>query len=263
MTRIALIVEYDGSGFHGWQSQAGGNTVQDTLEAALSSVAAAPVRVVCAGRTDAGVHATAQVVHFDTAAGRPLTAWVRGVNAHLPSSVAVLAAHPVSEDFHARFSATGRHYRYLLLNRSTRPGLMAGKVGWHHHPLDLAAMRDAAACLIGRHDFSAFRSAECQARSPVRHLRQLEMVREGDLIIVTLHADGFLHHMVRNILGCLVAVGKGARPPTWLAGVLESRERRLAAPTFDAAGLYLSGVDYDARWSLKVDAGGTVPPMRI
>ena len=255
--RIALGVEYEGSGFCGWQSQAGGGAVQDALEAALSMVADAPTRVVCAGRTDAGVHAIGQVVHFDTDAVRPDTAWVRGVNAHLPASVAVRWAKPVPDDFHARCSARGRRYRYLLLNRGERPGLMAKRVGWFHRPLDADTMRAAAALLLGEHDFSAFRSVECQAKSPVKTLRRADVARHGDLLVFDFEASAFLHHMVRNIVGALVYVGKGAHPPEWLGELLAGRDRARAAPTFEACGLYFAGVDYDPVWQLEVGAGDT------
>lgn len=256
--RIALGLEYDGAGFCGWQSQAGGGAVQDALETALSAVADAPIRVVCAGRTDAGVHALAQVVHFDTEAARPDTAWVRGVNAHLPATVAVRWAQPVADGFHARFSALGRRYRYLLLNRAERPGLMARRVGWFHRPLDVEAMSVAAGLLLGEHDFSAFRSVECQARSPVKILRRAQLARQGDLLVFDFEASAFLHHMVRNLVGALVHVGKGSRPPAWLGEVLAGRDRARAAATFDARGLYLAGVDYDPVWQLKVGAGDAV-----
>lgn len=248
--RIALGLEYDGSRFCGWQSQADGCSVQDALERALAAIAGHPVRVVAAGRTDAGVHALAQVVHFDTQAVRPESAWVRGTNTHLPASVAVLWARPVTDDFHARFSARERGYRYLLLNHPVRPGVASGRVGWFHQPLDLAPMREAARYLIGEHDFSAFRSSECQARTPVRTLSQLAIRRAGPLLVFDFRANAFLHHMVRNILGCLVYVGKGAYPPEWLARVLAGRDRALGAPTFPADGLYFSDVHYDARWNL-------------
>jgi tRNA pseudouridine38-40 synthase len=255
--RIALGLEYEGSGFCGWQSQAGGGAVQDALESALSIVADARTRVVCAGRTDAGVHALAQVVHFDTDAVRPDTAWVRGVNTHLPASVAVRWAQPVSGDFHARFSARGRRYRYLLLNRAERPGLMARRVGWFHRPLDAEAMAAAAGVLLGEHDFSAFRAVECQANSPVKILRRADVARHDDLLVFDFEASAFLHHMVRNIVGALVYVGKGAHPPAWLGEILAGRDRSRAAPTFEACGLYFAGVDYDPVWQLRVGAGDT------
>ncbi len=255
--RYALGIEYDGRGFCGWQSQAGGGAVQDAVERALSIVADAPVRVVCAGRTDAGVHALEQVVHFDTESRRPDNAWVRGVNAHLPPSVAVCWAQEVPQEFHARFSALGRRYRYLLLNRPQRPGLQAGRIGWYHRPLDASSMARAAAMLLGEHDFSAFRAAECQAKSPVRQLRVADVARRGELVVFDFAANAFLHHMVRNIVGALVDVGKGGRPAEWIADLLAGRDRRSAAPTFAAAGLYFAGVDYDPVWNLKVGAGDT------
>lgn len=255
--RIALGLEYDGSGFCGWQSQAGGGSVQDALEAAIAAIADAPTRTVCAGRTDAGVHALAQVVHFDTEAVRPDTAWVRGVNAHLPASVAVRWAQPVPAAFHARFSARGRRYRYVMLNRAERPGLMARRVGWFHRPLDVNLMREAADLLLGEHDFSAFRSVECQARSPVKTLRRADIARHGDLLVFDFEASAYLHHMVRNLVGTLVYVGKGAHPPAWAGELLAGRDRSRAAPTFEACGLYFAGVDYDPDWKLTVSAGET------
>ncbi len=248
--RIALGLEYDGAPFQGWQTQAGGTGVQDTLERALSSIADAPVSTVAAGRTDAGVHAAMQVAHFDTDARRADSAWIRGVNALLPTSVAVRWALVVPNDFHARFAATGRHYTYLLLDRPVRPALLAGRVGWYHRPLALDLMRAAADALLGRHDFSAFRAAECQAKSATRMLDRLEISREDDMIRFDLHADAFLHHMVRNIVGALVYVGNGRHPPAWVAELLAGRDRTRAAPTFGADGLYLTGIDYPTRWNL-------------
>jgi len=248
--RIALGVEYDGSGHSGWQSQPHGNTVQDVLQAALSGVAGSPVSVIAAGRTDTGVHALEQVVHFDSEVERPLSAWVRGTNALLPRSVSVLWAQAVPEEFHARFSARGRSYRYLLLDRPVRPAIRHGKVGWFHLPLDVAAMQAAAQHLLGMHDFSAFRAAECQAKTPVKTLRRLDIRREGELIVFELEADAFLHHMVRNIVGSLVYVGKGKHPPEWLGEVLASRSRAVAAPTFAPDGLYFCSAEYEAKWGL-------------
>ncbi|MBU1236138.1 MAG: tRNA pseudouridine(38-40) synthase TruA [Gammaproteobacteria bacterium] len=257
--RVALGVEYDGALFSGWQSQTHGNTVQDVLERALSAVASVPVATVCAGRTDAGVHAVNQVVHFDVEVVRPDTAWVRGVNANLPPAVAVCWARQVSDDFHARFSAKGRRYRYLLLNRPVRPAILQGKVGWYHAPLDLDAMRAAAELLIGEHDFSAFRSSECQAKSPVRMLRMLNIDVQDDVLIFDLEANAFLQHMVRNLIGALVYVGNGRQKPDWVADVLASRDRSKGAPTFDSAGLYLVGVEYEQKWMLP-SAGRMMPP---
>jgi len=248
--RIALGVEYDGSQFYGWQSQTDGHTVQDALQAALSGIAGVPTAIIAAGRTDTGVHALEQVVHFDTDVERPLSAWVRGVNSFLPQSVAVLWAHPVPEEFHARFSAQARSYRYLLINRPVRSAVQYGKVGWFHAPLDVEKMREAAQYLLGEHDFSAFRAAECQAKSPVKNLAQLDITRQGDTIVFELCAGAFLHHMVRNIVGCLVYVGKGKHPPQWVQQVLQGRERSFAAPTFAPDGLYLRRIAYDAKWGL-------------
>jgi tRNA pseudouridine38-40 synthase len=248
--RIALGVEYDGSPYSGWQSQQGVNTVQDELQLALSGIASEPVSVIAAGRTDAGVHAIEQVVHFDANVERELTAWVRGANALLPKSIAVLWAHPVPEEFHARFSAQARSYRYWLINRPVRSAVYAGKAGWFHKPLDLEMMREAAAFLLGEHDFSAFRSSECQAKSPIKNLAQLDIAKRGNDLTFDLEADAFLHHMVRNIVGCLVYVGKGKYPPEWLREVLQSRSRIKAAPTFSPEGLYLRRITYDPKWGL-------------
>ncbi len=247
--RFALALEYCGRGFHGWQSQPGGVTVQDALEAALAEIAAEPIAVVCAGRTDAGVHATQQVVHFETTAERPLSAWVRGVNAHLPESVAVRWVHPVSEEFHARYSARGRRYRYLLINRAQRPGLWGGRVGWFHLPLDLSLMQRAAASLIGEHDFSAFRAADCQARTPVKTMRQATVRASGSLLVFDFEATAFLHHMVRNLVGTLVYIGKGRHSPEWMDELLQTRNRQLAAPTFSPDGLYFRGPIYESQWN--------------
>lgn len=248
--RIALGVEYDGKPYCGWQSQPDGATVQDALQAVLSQIADEPIGIVAAGRTDTGVHALEQVVHFDTQAARPDTAWVRGVNTLLPKSIAVRWAHPVPDEFHARFSAEGRSYRYLLVNRPVRSAVHAGRAGWYHLPLDLDAMRQGAQHLLGEHDFSAFRAAECQAKSPVKQMYGIDIRREGDMVVFDVSANAFLHHMVRNLVGCLIYVGKGKHPPEWIAEILMLRERRLAAPTFAPDGLYLRRIQYDAKWGL-------------
>jgi len=258
--RIALGVEYDGSAFSGWQTQPQGNTVQDALERALCEIAGTPLRVTCAGRTDAGVHATAQVAHADTPVARPENAWVRGVNAHLPDSIAVRWALQVPDEFHARFSARSRSYRYVLVNHAVRPALLAGKVGWFHLPLDVGAMRAGAELLVGEQDFSAFRAAECQAKTPVKTLHEAQVRREGDCIVFDFRASAFLHHMVRNMVGALVYVGKGAHAPEWIAELIASRNRGLAAPTFSPHGLYLSGVEYEARWQLPLN-GRIIAPF--
>ncbi len=256
--RIALGVEYDGSRFCGWQTQPQGCAVQDALERALAEVAGGPVDTICAGRTDAGVHALAQVAHFDTGAERPESAWVRGVNALLPPACAVRWSRPVAHDFHARFSALSRTYRYLLLNRPVRPAADHARVGWFHLPLDLDRMRHAARLLVGEHDFSAFRSSECQARTPVRRVTRISIERRGDYLVFDFCANAFLHHMVRNLLGCLVYVGKGKHPPEWVGEVLAGRDRGRAAPTFEASGLYLARVEYEGRWGLPVTTRDTL-----
>ena len=254
--RVALGIEYEGSAFRGWQIQPRGGTVQDALEAALKHICGERVSVICAGRTDTGVHATGQVIHFDTLVKRPLTAWVRGVNSFLPESIAVRWAHPVSDEFHARFSARGRRYRYLLINRPQRPGVWHGRVGWAHQPLDIEVMRTAAQFLLGEHDFSAFRAADCQAKTPVKTMRRAEVRRVGSLIVLDFEAGAFLHHQVRNMVGSLVYVGQGKHPPEWIAELLTAKDRRLAAPTFSPDGLYLAGVDYEAHWGLPCSDGG-------
>ena len=248
--RIALGVEYAGAAFCGFQSQPSHCGVQDALEAAIERIAGHPVGVTAAGRTDAGVHAACQVVHFDTEASRPDSAWVRGVNTHLPATAAVLWSHQVDPAFHARFSATARHYTYVLLNRAERPGLNAGRVGWYHHPLDVDAMRSAAAALVGTHDFSSFRAAECQAKSPVKTLSKAAVARDGALVRFEFTANAFLHHMIRNIVGALVVVGSGKMPAPWVGELLALRDRTKAAPTFSPDGLYFAGADYEARFGL-------------
>ena len=264
MARYALGLEYDGSTFCGWQTQSSGCSVQDALERALSELANEKISTVCAGRTDAGVHALAQVVHFDTAAQRPQSAWVRGTNSLLPRNAAVLWAQDVADDFSARHSAQERWYRYVLLNRPQRAGLNQARVGWFHAHLNLDLMRAAARELKGQHDFSAFRSAECQAKSAVRDLRRLDIERRGDYIFFDFAANGFLQHMVRNIVGTLVYVGSGRHKAAWTRELLASRQRALAAPTFDAAGLYLARVVYDAAWQLpQIDRSGWFEPDAI
>ena len=248
--RIALGIEYCGSAYCGWQTQPSRCAVQDHLEKALVEIAGAPVATMCAGRTDAGVHALHQVVHFDTVADRPLSAWVRGVNSWLPRDIAVLWAQQVDDGFHARYSAVRRRYRYVLLNHPVRAGLDDGRAGWFHMPLDVETMQKAADLLIGEHDFSAFRSSECQARSPVRRLESLTITSVGPFLRFDFCANGFLHHMVRNIMGCLVFVGKGRGDAAWMADVLASRDRTRGAPMFDAAGLYFTGAEYDAKWGI-------------
>ena len=224
--------------------------MQDVLERALAAIAGEKIDVMAAGRTDSGVHAREQVAHFDSSAVRPETAWVRGVNAFLPESIAVLWSRPVPDDFHARFSAIARTYRYLLVNRPVRPALAARYAGWYYAPLDVAKMREASRALVGEHDFSAFRAAECQAKTPVRALHSIDIERTGDEIVFMIRANAFLHHMVRNIVGSLVYVGNGRQPVQWISQLLQMRDRTKAAPTFAPEGLYLEKVEYDAKWGL-------------
>jgi tRNA pseudouridine38-40 synthase len=251
--RIALGLQYDGTPWQGWQTQLHGRTVQDVLETALAKFCQATVDTTCAGRTDSGVHALSQVVHFDTLINRENFSWVRGVNAFLPASIAVQWAAEVEsgeEGFHARFSALARTYHYVIYNHPIRSPLWQGRAGWVFRKLDVDQMEEAAQALVGKHDFSAFRAAECQAPSPVRTLHRIAVTRQGDRIVVTLTANAFLHHMVRNIVGSLIQVGIGNHPVQWMTELLESRKRELAAPTFSPDGLYLAKVDYDARWNL-------------
>ncbi|MBQ1762401.1 MAG: tRNA pseudouridine(38-40) synthase TruA [Aquincola sp.] len=245
--RIALGVAYRGTGYRGWQSQPDGRTVQDHLEQALSSFAAQPVHTLCAGRTDAGVHGLNQVVHLDAPVAREPFSWVRGTNRYLPSDIAVQWCRPVGDDFHARASARGRRYRYVLLESPVRPAIEVGQCGWVFRPLDGEAMQAAAAHLIGEHDFSSFRAADCQALSPVKTLRGLQVSRRGAYWRFDFDASAFVYHMVRNIMGCLLQVGQGHKPPQWMAEVLAARSRQAAAPTFPADGLYFVGPYYDAR----------------
>ena len=242
--RLVLGVEYDGTRFCGWQSQQDARSVQQTLEEAVSVVADHPVRVVCAGRTDAGVHALGQVVHFDTEVSRPQRAWTMGVNSNLPEDVSIRWAMECSGDFHARFSARHRTYRYVIHNSRLRSALLAERAWWHHRPLEIKAMQTAGRHLIGEHDFSAFRAAECQASSPVRQIDRLVVGRTGAIVWIEVEANAFLHHMVRNISGTLVRVGRGDADADWVRDVLDRRDRKVAGMTAPAQGLYLLKVDY-------------------
>ncbi|MDE2254955.1 MAG: tRNA pseudouridine(38-40) synthase TruA [Betaproteobacteria bacterium] len=252
--RIALGLSYRGLSYLGWQSQPSGHTVQDRLEAALARFIGAPVRVACAGRTDAGVHALQQVVHFDSPVVREPFSWVRGVNAFLPPDIAVCWAQEVGGAFHAQKSAQSRRYRYVLHQAAVRPALLQGLVGWTHLSLDADAMRTGAALLLGTHDFSAFRASSCQARTPVKTLLAVNIARQGTMWMIDFEANAFLHHMVRNIMGCLIAVGGGSRDPQWLQQVLISRTRSMAAPTFMPDGLYFLGPRYGSQWELPEPA---------
>ena len=244
--RVALGISYRGHAYQGWQSQPSANTVQDKLELGLSRFADDKLRVICAGRTDTGVHALNQVVHLDTSIEREPFSWVRGTNRYLPPDIAVQWAQPMPDDFHARFSAQGRRYVYVLLESPVRPAVEAGSVGWSLRVLDALAMQSAAGLLLGEHDYSAFRSAECQAASPVKTIRSITITRRGAYWRFEFDANAFLHHMVRNLMGCLLAVGSGARTESWLLEVLQAKDRRLAAATFPADGLYFIGPYYDA-----------------
>ena len=252
--RIALGISYSGSGYEGWQSQLSGNTVQDKLELALGKFAAQPIRTLCAGRTDAGVHGLMQVVHFDTLLQRDIASWVRGTNAFLPSDIAVQWAREVPAEFHCRGSAIARRYAYVVLESPVRPSVEAGRVGWVYRPLDEPAMRQAIAHLVGEHDFSSFRAAQCQAKSPVKTIKRIEISQRGvpgaRYWRFEFEANAFLHHMIRNIMGCLVAIGQGNHPPDWLAGVLAARSRDAAAPTFSPDGLYFLGPVYEDHYGL-------------
>lgn len=264
MTRIVLGVQYIGTGWNGYQKQPERNTVQDRLEMALEKFACTPLATTCAGRTDTGVHAIEQVVHFDTDLVRPTQAWVRGVNTFLPDSIVVRWAKevPLGEDgleFHARFSARSRTYHYVLYNHPTPSALLSNRAGWMFRPLDVERMIDAARHLIGTHDFSAFRASSCQAKTPVKDMHEVRIERHGDIIVFTLRASAFLHHMVRNIVGSLVYVGLERQEPDWMHEVLESRSRDVAAPTFMPDGLYFAKIEYDPSWKLPQEAVAPLP----
>jgi tRNA pseudouridine38-40 synthase len=286
LRRVVLGVQYDGARWQGWQTQPHRQTVQDQLEAALQRFSTTPIATTCAGRTDSGVHALEQIVHFDTPIARDAFSWVRGTNAFLPPTIAVRWAcelpwvddaaiagasaaaqaaglHGTAREgaeslaqfgFHARFSAIARTYHYVLYNHAVRSPLLAGKVGWTFRPLDADRMHRAAQHLIGEHDFTSFRAVECQAKSPVRKMESIAVRRHGDMIVFTLKANAFLHHMVRNIVGSLIVVGSGKQDPQWMGQVLALRDRSRAAPTFMPDGLYLAGVDYPDSWALPQEA---------
>ncbi|NSX05231.1 tRNA pseudouridine(38-40) synthase TruA [Cupriavidus gilardii] len=263
MTRLALGLHYDGTAFSGWQSQPHRNTVQDVLEDAIERFAGERVPTTVAGRTDAGVHALGQVIHLDTSLSREPFSWVRGVNAFLPPTIALQWAKPVDDSFHARFAAFERTYYYALYTGPHRAPLVHGRAGYLMLPpgkrLDVDAMREAAACLIGEHDFSAFRAAECQAKSPVKTMYEIRLHADRDWVFLRFRASAFLHHMVRNLMGCLVAVGRGRYPASWVAEVLASRQRSMAAPTFMPDGLYLAGVRYPEPYGIPAaDPAGSL-----
>ena len=245
MQRIALGIEYNGSAFNGYQLQsAGTRTVQGELERALSKVADEAIRLTCAGRTDTGVHATGQVVHFDTVVRRELKAWMLGGNTNLPRDISIHWVREVNPDFNARFSATARSYRYILFNRKVRSAVFQHNVAWSFEALDANVMHQAAQLLLGEHDFSAFRSSQCQAKHAVREMQEVSVKREGDYVILDIRANAFLHHMVRNIMGTLMVIGRGEQPVAWMQDVLHGRDRKRAGMTASAAGLYLVNVQY-------------------
>jgi len=248
--RIALGVEYNGAPYCGWQSQPEACGVQDLLENAIKNIAEHAIRVHAAGRTDTGVHAMMQVVHFDTEINRPDTAWIRGVNAFLPETIRVLWARVVDEEFHARFSATQRRYQYLLANQPTAPAIQADRAGWYHLPLDVKAIEQAIAYLRGEHDFSAFRASECQAKTPVKNLQIATVKKHDEWLLFEFSANAFLHHQVRNMVGALIYVGNGKYPPEFIQDLLIQKDRTLSPPTFSPYGLYLAGVQYHEKWRL-------------
>ncbi|QBR84341.1 tRNA pseudouridine(38-40) synthase TruA [Legionella israelensis] len=248
--RIALGVEYDGSQYHGWQAQAGLHTVQQVIESALSKVADASVSVICAGRTDTGVHATNQVIHFDTEKERTTRSWIHGANSFLPKDVCIKWAKEMPEDFHARYSALSRRYRYIIYNGPIRPAILRSAVTWQYRQLDHRIMNEAAQHLIGELDFTSFRSVECQSKTPMRNVHQIKITRSADLVIIDITANAFLHHMVRNIAGVLIAVGSGKRPAKWVREVLLAKDRKLGAETAPPYGLYLVNVVYPDRFSV-------------
>ena len=254
--RLALGLTYNGSAYEGWQSQLSGNTIQDKLELALTKFCTQPIRVNCAGRTDAGVHGLMQVVHFDTSLQREPASWVRGTNTFLPRDIAVQWARVVPDEFHARGSAIARRYAYVLLESVVRPSVEAGRVGWVYRPLDGDKMRLAAEYLLGEHDFSSFRAAQCQAKSPLKTIKRIEITHSPSSSYwrFEFEANAFLHHMIRNIMGCLVAVGQGFEPPHWMADVLAAKRRDAAAPTFSPDGLYFLGPMYEAKYGLPAQA---------
>ncbi len=263
--RLALGISYNGQAYQGWQSQLSGLTLQDKLEAALAKFtgqdSGGRISTVCAGRTDAGVHGLMQVVHFDTDLARDTHAWVRGTNAHLPRDIAVQWAYEVPDAFHCRASAISRRYAYILLESQVRPSVDAGRVGWVYKPLDRQMMGQAAVLLTGEHDFSSFRASSCQAMSPVKTLQRIDISQRGAYWRFEFEANAFLHHMIRNIMGCLIAIGQGKQSPQWISEVLAARDRDAAAPTFSPDGLYFLGPRYDAHWGLpdRTDAYDSIP----
>lgn len=259
--RIALGVEYDGSGFHGWQIQNGVRTVQAHVEQALSKVANHPVRIHCAGRTDTGVHATGQVVHFETHAVRNMRSWLFGTNVNMPHDINIIWAKEMPDEFHARFSAIGRHYRYVILNRISRSAIQRNRMVWCHYPLNEALMHEAGQHLVGTHDFSSYRALGCQAKSPIKTVHKLQVTRQGDQVTIEIHANAFLHHMVRNIAGVLMTIGRAEQPPAWAEAVLSYKNRALGGITARPQGLYLTNVDYPM--AFEIPTNEAFPPSLL
>tara|TARA_R110000868_G_scaffold138503_2_gene352674 strand:+ start:307 stop:1083 length:777 start_codon:yes stop_codon:yes gene_type:complete len=252
--RVALGVEYDGSDYYGWQVQTNVKSVQGEVQTALSQIANEPIHIYCAGRTDAGVHATGQVIHFDTKAKRHLDAWVYGTNARLPSSIAIRWSRHVDYSFHARFGAVARRYRYVIYNNPIRPAILNNRVCWHYYPLDVDRMREAAKYLLGKHDFTSFRSSKCGAHSPIRTILDFDIHRQGDFITFEIEADAFLHHMVRNVAGVLMKIGGGFQEVQWLQEVLVAKNRSAAAEKASPSGLYLSVVRYPESYTFPLSS---------
>jgi tRNA pseudouridine38-40 synthase len=248
--RLALGISYNGQAYQGWQSQLSGQTVQDKLELALEKFTAHQVSTLCAGRTDAGVHGLMQVVHFDTPLNRTISSWIRGTNAFLPRDIAVEWAQEMSNEFHCRASAISRRYAYILMESPVRPSVDAGKVGWTFKPLNMPAMQEAAQLLLGEHDFTSCRASACQALSPVKTLRRIEISKRGAYWRFEFEANAFLHHMIRNMMGSLIAVGHQKQPPQWIKEVLAAKDRDAASPTFSPDGLYFLGPRYEEHWGL-------------
>lgn len=254
--RVALVVEYDGSQYHGWQAQSGLRTVQQVIEVALSKVADCDISVVCAGRTDTGVHATNQVIHFDCDNERSIRSWIHGANSYLPKDVCVKWGREMPNTFHARYSALSRRYRYIIYNSPIRPALLRSSITWQYRQLDHRNMYEASRALLGENDFTSFRSIECQSHTPMRDIHNIQVIRQGDLIMIDVTANAFLHHMVRNIAGVLIAVGSGKKPSTWVKEVLLAKDRRLGAETAPPYGLYLVSVAYPKEFGVIVSTPG-------
>ncbi len=250
--RYAARIEYDGREFCGWQRQKHSPSVQENVERALSSVANHPIEIVCAGRTDAGVHGVGQIVHFDSSAERTLRSWVMGGNANLPKSISIVWLQPVSDEFHARFSALSRRYRYVICNRDVRPSFLAWRTTWEYRPLDVALMQQAAQHLVGEHDFSSYRAMACQAKSPIRTIHKVEVSRQNEMVFIDVEANAFLHHMVRNIAGVLMTIGCGEQKPRWADEVLAHKDRRLGGVTAHPSGLYFMGVNYPDEFEIPL-----------